>query len=175
MNVLFILFVQDFKAIHPTVVDEFQSSLRYDDTLVIHREIYWILHMWRSAMLFPVIVLSPTVSHQERMVQSLMQRHPAARQAGKAGPTRHVPTQLWRCWVGSSWCCVCLPPGWAPLSSLSWPSSHFPAPSSSPGSVVTGTSSSSPSTTRDMLSSRGRSRPQYKNSGTVSKHHYVFK
>ena len=48
MNVLFILFVQDFKAIHPTVVDEFQSSLRYDDTLVIHREIYWILHMWRS-------------------------------------------------------------------------------------------------------------------------------
>lgn len=121
-------------------------------------------------------VSSSTAYHQERTAQSLTQRLLAARPAERARPIRHVPTQFWRCWVVCWWYCVSPPPGWVPLRWLSWPSSRSPVPFSSPGSVVIGTSSSSPSTTLDMLLSHERSRPPYKNSGKQpAKQTFVFK
>lgn len=107
------------------------------------------------------------VSHQERMDQSLMQRHQAVRPVERAGPTRHALTQLWRCWVVCSWCCVSPPPGLAPLRWSSWHSSRSLVLSSSPGSAATGISSSSPSTTRDMWSPQERNRLPSRNSGTL--------
>lgn len=123
--------------------------------------------MQRCNNIFSIIVFSSVVFYQERTVQSLMQRHQVARPAERAGPIRHVPTQLWRCWVVCWWCCVSPPPGWVPLRWLSWPFSRSPVPSSSLGSAATGTFSSSPSTTLDMRLWHGRSRPPYRNSGKL--------
>lgn len=99
------------------------------------------------------------------MARNLTQRHQEVRPVWRASPSIRAPTRLWRCWVVCWWCCVFPPPGWVPLRWWSWLSSHSPVPSSSPGSAATGTSSSSPSTTRDMSSPHGRSRPPSRNSG----------
>lgn len=121
------------------------------------------------------IFFSPLVSYKERMVQSLMQRHQAVRLAERAAPTRHVPTQLWRCSVVCWWCYASHPPGWVPLRWSSWPTSPSPVPSSSPGSAATGTSSSSPSTTLGMWLPRETSRPPYRSSGSLRSNYIQIK
>lgn len=133
-----------------------------------------ILESWSNKKSLSFIVFF-SVSLQERTALSLMQRHQAARPAERATPIRHLPTRLWRCWVVCWWCCASPPPGWVPLRWLSGPSSPSPVPFSSPGSVVTGTSSFSPSTTPDTLFSQGKSRPPYKNSGKVSAKLYLYR
>lgn len=136
--------------------------------------LFFIGPLKKKKRLYFIFFFSLPVSLQERMALSLMQRRQAARPAERATPIRHLPTRLWRCWVVCWWCCASPPPGWVPLRWLSWPSSPSPVPFSSPGSVVTGTSSFSPSTTPDTLFSHGRSRPPYKNSGKVSAKLYLY-
>lgn len=121
--------------------------------------------MWSEFLYYKAFALL----YQGRMAPIPTQRPLEVSPAERAAPIRHVPTRLWRCWVACWWCCVCPPPGSVPPRWWSWPSSRSLAPSSSPGSAATGTSCSSPSTTPGMLSSHGRNRRPFRNSGKLQR------